>query len=85
MWRIIKKPSFQFSRIYRTASDIPDTLAREEMNMFQAINNAMDIAMEKDSKYSRIIFILEGFGLRGGRQVRWSVPMRCRPEREVRH
>jgi len=37
-----------FATKFNLASDIPSTAERKKLNMFMAINNAMDIAMEAD-------------------------------------
>lgn len=41
---------FAFSTKYRTVGDIPTGVPVQKMNLFQAVNNALDIAMETDPK-----------------------------------
>lgn len=36
--------------MYKTASDIPENVPRTKMNLFTAINKALDIALESDKK-----------------------------------
>jgi hypothetical protein len=51
---------FNFSRHVKTqdahnfqfAKDIPESLTRAHMNLFQSVNSAIDIALEKDSTYN---------------------------------
>lgn len=33
---------------YRVANDIPDSVPREHMNLYQAVNSAIDVALETD-------------------------------------
>ncbi len=33
---------------YKTIDEIPENVEKEKMNMFMAINNALDIILEKD-------------------------------------
>jgi 2-oxoisovalerate dehydrogenase E1 component beta subunit len=40
--------NFSSASKFTFASDIPSSVERKELNLFMAINNAMDIAMEKD-------------------------------------
>lgn len=37
------------------AKDIPSTLPREHMNLFQSINSAIDIALASDHTYSFMV------------------------------
>lgn len=49
----IKGPlRYAFSRQYVKASDIPENLDRKKLNLFQAVNNALDIALATDQRYA---------------------------------
>eukprot|EP00331_Platyophrya_macrostoma_P031856 CAMPEP_0176435720 /NCGR_PEP_ID=MMETSP0127-20121128/17507_1 /TAXON_ID=938130 /ORGANISM="Platyophrya macrostoma, Strain WH" /LENGTH=355 /DNA_ID=CAMNT_0017818835 /DNA_START=44 /DNA_END=1111 /DNA_ORIENTATION=- len=48
--RVFSKVDKKFFATYRTAKDIPANLEREKMNLFTAVNNALDITLQTDSK-----------------------------------
>lgn len=48
MKTLFQLPKFTFSTRYRTIKDIPKDVETKKMNLFQSINNAMDIVLEKD-------------------------------------
>lgn len=45
------KHTFNFSSRFLRASDIPENLERKKLNLFQSVNNALDIALATDPKY----------------------------------
>ena len=40
-----------FGNLYSSVSEIPVSSPKTKMNLFQSINNAMDIHMESDPKF----------------------------------
>lgn len=67
--QVIKSSSNNFT----FAKDIPQTLPREHMNLFQSINSAIDIALGSDPKYFITLFRAIVFG----EDVKFGGVFRC--------
>ncbi len=48
----LQKNLFKFSsNKYKFAKDIPSNVERKKMNLFESVNNALDIVLSKDKTY----------------------------------
>ena len=49
LFRIATQAKNDTAKNYRYAKDIPDSVPREKINLYQAVNSAIDIALETDN------------------------------------
>jgi 2-oxoisovalerate dehydrogenase E1 component beta subunit len=61
--------------MYKTASDIPENVPRTKMNLFTAINKALDTALESDKKLFPLNYIFRALVF--GEDVKFGGVFRC--------
>lgn len=77
---MIKKCFSNSIKKYKTIQEIPPTLKTTKLNLFQTINQSLDLFLSSEKKYPKKLL-----HLRRRRKIRRSLPVHPKPKQKARN